>query len=324
MATRARRHTALLALGWAATFLIHASRAEAAAPYWRCELDRVTVISNSSATRCELLLRATLRYEQVLTDLVRWEADATIKPLRLFSLTRADAREVMYTEKELDQQARTRSVIRSKYLPDAEVNVATLVDVGGDEPLQSVLFMYGQSLLSSGPNRKYPAWYRLGIANLLNGLMIRPDGTVLLNRNPQFAAVVGASDRASGSLDLPALLDAKHARTPADFNELARSAHVWAQFGMLTTEEHRRQFQELAVLMRQGAPAADAVQTAFGRSLAELTEQFERGAWRKDLSYRFPAPDKLPDVEPAIEMNAAAVDAQLETLKELVIEVGDL
>lgn len=324
MATLAPRHAALLASWLAATLLIHTGCAEAAGTYWRCELDRVTVIANGSAVRCELLLHATLRYEQLLTELVRWAPDATIKPLRFYSLTRGDARDVMYTEKELDEQARTRSTIRSKYLPDAELNVATIVDIDGDEPMQSVLFLYGQSLLSTGPTRTYPAWYRLGVANLLNGLMIRPDGTVLLNRNPQFAAVVGENARPSTRFDLPALLDAKHVRNSADFNELARRSHVWAQFGLLTTEEHRKQYEQLAVLMRQGAPAEQAVPAVFGVPLAELTDEFERGAWRKDVSYRIAPPDRSPGVAPAVELDAAAVDAQLKELRDLVAEIGDL
>lgn len=324
MATLAPRHAALLASGLAATLLIHAGRAEAAGSYWRCELDRVSVIANGSAARCELLLHATLRYEQLLTELVRWAPDATIKPLRFYSLTRGDAREVMYTEKELDAQTRTRSTIRSKYLPDADFNVAAIVDIDGDEPMQSVLFLYGQSLLSTGPTRAYPAWYRLGVANLLNGLVIRPDGTVLLNRNPQFAAVVGENARPSTRFDLPALLDAKHVRNSADFNELARRSHVWAQFGLLTTEEHRKQYEQLAVLMRHGAPAEAAVAGVFGVPLAELTEEFERGAWRKDVSYRIPPPDKSLSVTPAVELDTAAVDARLSELRDLVAEIGDL
>jgi hypothetical protein len=320
MATLARRHAVLLALGLAATLPIHASRAEAAAPYWRCQLDRVTVVSNSSAARCENLLRATVRYEQVLAELARWQGDMTINPLRLYSLTRADAREVIYTEAE--QDARTRAGIRSKYMPGAEFNIATIVDVDGDEPLQSVLFLYGQSLLASGPMRKYPAWYRLGVANLLNGLTIRPDGVVLLNRNPQFAAVVRESDRASPSFDLPALLDAQHVTNPAAFNELARRSHAWAQFGLLTTAEHRQQYQELALLMRAGTPAEQAVQTVFGSSLAELTKEFERRAWRKDVSYRISPSASLPDVAPAIEMDAPTANAQLKTLKR-DIQSGD-
>ena len=272
------------------------------------------MISNSSAVRCETLLRATLRYEQVLAELVRWEADMTINPLQLYSLTRSDARAVMYTESE--QDARTRLGIRSKYVPGAQFNIATIVDVDGDEPLQSVLFLYGQSLLASGPMKKYPAWYRLGVANLLNGLTIRPDGSVQLNRNPQFAAVVRESDRVRRRFDLPELLDAQHVANPADFNELARSSHVWAQFGLLTTYEHRKQYQDLAALMRNGTRAEEAVQAVFGNSLADLTEEFERGAWRKDVSYRIPAPLSMPEVAPAIEMDEAAAEAQLKALKE--------
>jgi hypothetical protein len=314
MAKGAPRRAALLALGLAATLSMHAGRVAAAASYWRCGLDRVTVISNSSAARCETLLRATLRYQEVLAELARWEADMTINPLQLYSLTRADAREVMYTESERD--ARTRLAIRSRYVPGAQFNIATIVDVDGDEPLQSVLFLYGQSLLASGPMKKYPPWYRLGVANLLNGITIRPDGSVQLNRNPQFAAVVRGSERARGRFDLPELLDAQHVTNPADFNELARRSHVWAQFGLLTTHEHREQYQDLAALMRTGTRAEAAVQTVFGTSLADLTKEFERGAWRKDVSYRIPALLSMPEVAPAIEMDEAAVDAQLKALKE--------
>lgn len=313
MAKVAPREAALLALALAAVLSIQAGRAEAAT-YWRCELDRVTVVSNSSAARCEYLLRAALRYEQVLSELVRWDADMSINPLRLYSLTRADARAVMYTEEE--QDASVRAGIRSKYMPGAQFNIATIVDMDGDEPLQSVLFLYGQSLLATGPMRKYPAWYRLGVANLLNGLTIRSDGTVLLNRNPQFAAVVRDNDRPRVTFDLPALLDARHVTNPADFNELARRSHTWAQFGLLTSDEHRRQYQELALRMRDGMAAEEAVRAVFGSSLAELTDEFERGAWRKDIYYRIPAPENRPELAPAIELDAAMADAQLETLRQ--------
>ena len=199
---------ALAALSLTVSGLIVAGRAEAAASYWRCGLDRVTVVSNGSAARCEILLRATIRYEQVLTELVGWEPDASILPLNLYSLTRADAKQIMFTTGQLAEQTRTRTVTYSKYLPGQDLNIASMVDVGGDEPLQSLLFIYGQSLLANGPARSYPAWYQLGVANLLNGLVIRPDGTVLLNRNQTFVAVVEGNQRAGGRLSLSALLDA--------------------------------------------------------------------------------------------------------------------
>lgn len=323
MARLAPRHSALLGLGLS-VLLLHASSAAATGSYWQCEQDRVMVISNSSAARCELLLRATLRYDQLLAELAGWKSDEAMLPLRLYSLTRSDARAVMYNRKELDEQARTRSVIRSKYLPAAEFNVAAIVDVDGDEPLRSVLFMYGQSLLSNGKSRAYPAWYRLGVANLLNGLTIRPDGAVVLNRNPRFAAVVGEYERVTERLDLPELLDAKHARTPAEFNELARRSHAWAQFGLLTTEEHRNQYEALATLMRQGASAEEAVPRAFGVSLVELADEFDQGAWRKDVSYRIPPPGAPPSVAPATEMDKTAVHAALKSIKDLVAEIGEM
>jgi hypothetical protein len=272
------------------------------------------------------LLRATLRYEQLLSELVGLQLDESITPLLLYSLTRADAREYMFTEKELGEQARTRQLIHSRSMPGMELNILGIVDLGGDEPLQSALYMYGQLLLSSGPTRSYPAWYQIGVANLLNGLMIRPDGMVLLSRNPAFLAVVDNHQRASDSarVDLPGLLDAKPSGfSPADFNEFSRRAHIWAQFGLLTTEQRRKQYHDLADLMRQGTPTEEAAATAFGVSLKELTEQFAGGAWRKDASYRLPAPAQSPSIATPVEMDAAAADEKLQVLKNRVAEFGD-
>jgi hypothetical protein len=322
--SRALSGVALFALSLTISTLIIAGRAQAAAAYWRCGLDRVTVISNGSAVRCEILLRETIRYEQVLAELVGWEPDASILPLNLYSLTRGDAKQVMFTAGQLAEQTRTRTVTYSKYLPGLDLNIASIVDVGGDEPMQSLLFIYGQSLLANGPVRSYPAWYQLGVANLLNGLVIRPDGTVLLNRNQTFVAVVEGSQRAGGRLNLAALLDAKIRDLPAaDFNELARRAHVWAQFGLLTTAEHRKQYRELALLMRQGAPAEEAVPAAFGISLAVMTEQFDAGAWRKDASYRLPAPSTSPSVTAAAPIDAPAAEALFKLIEARVAEKAD-
>jgi hypothetical protein len=325
LANRTSRRAALLALGLAATSMLATTRAEAAEKYWRCELGRVAVVANSSATRCELLLRATLRYEQLLSELIGIQLDESLTPVRLYSVAHADAREYMFTEKELSEQVRTRQAIHSRSMPGLELNVLSIVDLGGDEPLQSVFNLYGQLVLSSGPTRSYPAWYQVGIATLLNGLLIRPDGTVLLSRNPAFLAVVDNNQRASDSarVDLAALLDANPSGfTPADQNEFARRADVWAQFGLLTGEQRRKQYRDLADLMRQGTPAEEAVSTAFGISLKELTEQFEGGAWRKDASYRLPAPAKPPSIATPVELDAAAVDEQLKTLKERVTQFG--
>ena len=325
MGTLPSRHAALLAFVLVVTSLIATSRAEAADRYWRCELGRVAVVSNSSATRCELLLRATLRYEQLLSDLVGMQLDESLTPLMLYSLTRVDAREYMFTEKELGDQVRTRQAIHSRSMPGLELNVLSIVDLGGDEPLQSALNLYSQMLMSSGPTRRYPAWYQLGVATLLNGLMIRPDGMVILSRNPAFLAIVDDHKRASADarVDLPALLDAKPAGLPpADYNEFSRRAHIWAQFGLLTTAERRKQYHDLADLMRQGTPAEEAVPAAFGISLKELTEQFERGSWRTDVSYRVPAPASAPSIATPVELDAAAVDEQLQLLQQRVAQFG--
>jgi hypothetical protein len=41
------------------------------------------------------------------------------------------------------------------------------------------------------------------------------------------------------------------------------------------------------------------------------------------VSYRISAPAQSPGVAPAVEMDAAAVDAQLKALQTLVAEIGD-
>jgi hypothetical protein len=311
----------VLIAAWLATW----SPAEAASPYWKCSLDRLTVITNGSAARCERLIRTTARYEQLLIELTGWESDTTMRPLTLYSLTRPDARQRMFTEKQLAEQTRTRRNTYSKYMPGPELNIAAIIDEGGDESLQSVLFIYGQALLTEGPTRSYPLWYQLGVANLLNGALVRPDGTVLLNRKQTFAAQVQDNQRASQRLDLPALLAAeREGLAPADFNEVARRAHMWAQFGLLTTEERRSQYRELAVLMRQGATAAEAVPDAFGKPLDALAEQFASGAWQKDASFRLPAHGAPPEVLPPGPLEGAELEAQLGALAARVAEYPDI
>jgi hypothetical protein len=308
-----------------AACLMTASYAEAATPYWRCSLDRLTVITNGSAARCERLIRTTVRYEQLLIELTGGEADTAMPPLTLYSLTRVEAKQGMYTEQQLAEQARTRRYTTSKYLPGPDFDVAAIVDEGGDESLQSVLFIYGQSLLRAGPARSYPLWFQLGVANVLNGAVVRPDGTVLLNRKQTFTAVVEDKQRANQRLDLPALLDAQPTSlAPADFNEVAKRAHMWAQFGLLTTEERRSQFRELALSMRQGASAADAVAESFGMTLDALTGQYEAGAGRQDASYRLAPRGAPPQVVPADPIEGAELDAQLKVLAARVAEYPDV
>jgi hypothetical protein len=165
-----RTHCIRVGLALIAAWLTAAATAEAATAYWRCSLDRLTVITNGSAARCERLIRTTARYEQLLIELTGWEPETTMRPLTLYSLTRPDARQRMFTEKQLAELTRTRRNTYSKYLPGPELNIAALIDEGGgDESLQSVLFIYGQALLTEGPTRSYPlrALIRFGISSAL-------------------------------------------------------------------------------------------------------------------------------------------------------------
>jgi hypothetical protein len=290
----------------------------AAEAYWRCAVGRVVVVTNSSGARCERLLRAALRYEQVLMDFTGLEADTALPPLTLYSLTRDDAKRLIFKPEELEEQKRSRSYTHSKYMPSADDVVAVVVDQPGDEPLQSALFMYGQGMLSYQAARSYPAWYQLGIANLLNGLIMKPDGTVLLNRNPMFMAAVENGKRPTERLDLPKLLDAVPQNlAPADFNELASRAHAWALFGVLTTPERRERYRELAMLMRQGTPAAEAVQEAFGKPLPELQAEFEANRWRTEVSYRLEPPaSPLPAIDGPTAIPEADLTLLMEQLKQ--------
>jgi hypothetical protein len=163
------------------------------------------------------------------------------------------------------------------------------------------------------------------VANVLNGAVVWPDGTVLLNRKQTFTAVTQDTQRANQRLDLPALLDAQPTSlAPADFNEVAKRAHMWAQFGLLTTEERRSQFRELALSMRQGASAADAVAESFGMTLDALTGQYEAGAGRQDASYRLAPRGAPPQVVPADPIEGAELDAQLKVLAARVAEYPDV
>jgi hypothetical protein len=92
----------------------------------------------------------------------------------------------------------------------------------------------------------------------------------------------------------------------ADYRSFLAAAREWAQFGLLTTEQHRSQYRDLALLMRQGMPAEDAVKEAFGISLEELSKDFADRSWRYHVQFhlapisagkRLPAPTKLEPTE---------------------------
>jgi hypothetical protein len=309
---------------WASAITIAASfvcsgQARAEPSYWRLSTDRLTVVSNSSAKRCERLAASIIRFEQILFELTGWDREVALAPLRFFSLTREDAKAVMLSEAERGRLSRERVLIHSKSLPGPEFDVVAIMDVGGDEPLQSALFLHGQGLMSAGPTRSYPAWFQLGVAGLLNGLVFKPDGTVLLNRNLMFQAVTERGERSDARFDLTRLLNADVREfSPADFNEFALRAREWAAFGLLTTPERGEQYREFALLMRQGAPLEEAISDAFGASLAQVLAEFEAGGWRKDVTFRF-APPATPIIIPAASPIGPSELAQL--LQEIAARV---
>jgi hypothetical protein len=147
-------------------------------------------------------------------------------------------------------------------------------------------------MLTSGPTLRHPPWYQLGVANLLNGLIIRDDGSVLLNRNSPFEPVVNGDRHARVHYDLEKLLQtgASDLAAGANYREFVHQAREWAEFGLLTTEERRSHYRELATLMRQGEPAADAVNDAFGVPFEQVVAEFEGGRWHREIQFRLTAP----------------------------------
>jgi hypothetical protein len=308
---------AILALTLALTLVwprfAHADRET---PYWRLDAGRLSVISNSSAQRCQRLAASVIRFEQVLFELAGWESDLTLAPLHFYSLDRGDARTVLLTENEREQKS-NNIVIHSKWMPGAEFDIAAIVDIGGDEPLQSVLFMYGQGQLSQGPTRTYPAWYQLGVASLLNGVVIKPDGTVLLNRNLSFEAVVEKGPRSASRFDLARLLEGRpEALSPAEFNAFVPQAREWAVFGLLTSAERRAQYHELALLMRQDASLEEAALEAFGKPFAEVAKEFDHGKWRKDVRFRLSPPATPIETPAAVQIEPAQIELLLQAVAE--------
>jgi hypothetical protein len=280
-----------------------ASPARAETSYWRLTADRVTVLSTGSAKRCEHIAFQVLRFEQFFRELSGWNPEDEFRPIAVYAMANGDAQTVMFNEEDRRKQTSQWSIY-SKFLPGLDFNAVALIERSGDDmPLQSVLLMYAQDLIQTGPARQNPIWFQIGVPNLLNGVVIRDDGTVWLNRNTLFEPVVDKKNQGHVAYDVPQLLSAS-ASGVSDWREYSKRAQVWAQFGLLTGPERRKQFQELALLMRQGTPAEEAVSQAFGASLADVTAQFNDGAWRKQATFKFP-----PTTTPIAVPNAEKVDA---------------
>ncbi len=261
-------------------------------PYWRVSMEGLTVISNGSAQ------------------------DSAFQPLTVYSLSNSDASQWFLTESDKKQQSAQNMRIYSKYLPGTDTNIAAIVDAGSDEPLQSVLFLYARSVLQTGPGRGFPAWYVIGVSDITNGLLIRDDGSILLSREASFRPVVDKTVRAK--YDLASLLSAtyKDLSGGGSWEEFSNRARAWAQYGLLTTPDRRTHYRELAILMRQGTPAADAVSQAFGSSLAEVAKDFEDERWRHDAVFRIPPPKTLPAVPPAQPLDQGQIKAALQVVAD--------
>ncbi|HKE87354.1 MAG TPA: hypothetical protein VKB50_26540 [Vicinamibacterales bacterium] len=311
-----RHSTSLLLL---AACLLLGAQANAAAQYWRCGNGRVTVISNSSAERCERLARYVLTFERAVIELVGWERDLELEPLTFYSLTRTDAKEVMFTQQDLVNQVKEHMTTYSKFLPDVDYHVAVIMDVGGDEPLESVMFLYGHSVVAQGNLVSYPPWFQFGISNVLNGMAVRPDGSVLFNRRLLFTAVVKGDEQPSALRTLQGLLATSYRDvTQATYNEVAKRALEFAHFGLLTGPERQKQYRDLAALMRQGMSPQEAVPEAFGISLDALSALYESGAWKKDISYRLAAPADLPTVAAGTPIDPTEIDKLLKVIADRV------
>lgn len=304
---------------WTASILVAAlmtNAAEAGTSYWRITSDRVTVISDGSGERCTRLADELTAFERILRQEANWDPDYEPPPITVYAISRQDAGRVFLSDSERKQQALTRFTFFSKYLPDRDSTTLALVDNGGvDDPLQSIFLMYAQGLLTNGPSQHEPPWYQFGIANIFNGMIIRSDGSALLNRNVLFEPLNDGKRVPHESYPLPKLLQIGTADlNGGDVWAYLSAAREFAQFGLLTSDERRSQYRELALQMRQGVPADEAVKAAFGKSLEVLAGEFATSNWRSLVQFRInPVKSAKPFPEP-VKLEAGEAEALLQAL----------
>jgi hypothetical protein len=300
---------------------IVAPRAHADTAYWRLSTERITVISNGSAKRCERLAAQFLTFERVLRELAGLDEDSQLTPVSIYVLSEADARRVFLSEADKRQQDARNTRIYSKYFPGRDMNVAAIVDANGiDEPLQSVLLLYAGGLLTSGASRAFPLWYQIGVSNITNGLLIRDDGSVLLSRDGRFEPDAGTNGRVTYDLATLLATTGRDLSNGGDWRSFARRARELAQYGLLTTAERRAHYRELAALMRQGTPADQAVTQAFGIPLAQLSQEFEDSRWRREAQFKIPAPKTGPVLPTPELLDAAKAKDLLQVVADRVAQ----
>ena len=295
-------------------------------PYFMITTDRIAVVTNSSAKRCSRVAFQFIRFESVFRYLAGWDSDIELRPLKVFLLADKDAKQVFLTEDDRNREKTTDMFIYSKFLPGREFNIAAMVDHDSyDDPMQSLFLTYAQSALAAGPTHQHPAWYLLGVSNLLNGLVIREDGSAILNRNLPFAPDLADASGTHAKFDLPTLIATTRTIglfSQSDWKEFILRARDWAEFGLLTKPERRKQYRDLAELMRQGTPADEAVTQAFGMPLAQLTEEYQTNKWRLGVQFRIPPPATPMVVPDATPLAAEEAKKQLQIVADRVGEVS--
>jgi hypothetical protein len=289
--------------------------AAAMAGGWRVSADQTTLVCTTSASKCARIAAQFLDFTRLLRYLAAWDADYTPQPLVVFDMTADQANVWLLTTAD----RRENGIVGSKLLPGSEQTFAAIVEspemVGENSSLQGMLLLYAQSIMLTGPTARYPPWYPLGISELVNGVILRNGGVVYFDHSAPFQPVL-KTRQASARYDLKHLLEATAADlSGGDYREFLRRARSWAEFGLLMTPEQRAQYQELGLLMRQGADAEEAVQKAFGRPFSQVETEFEDGHWRKSAQFRLNLPGTSAPV-PAVEnVDGEQVNALLAQLK---------
>lgn len=264
----------------------------AAIPYLTTTVDELTVMSNGGAKRCARIAMQFIRFDALMRDLAGWDEDAHLPALKVYLIGSSDGKKAFLTDADRKKQDATRMYIYSKYMPGPDFDIAAMLDEQQyEEWMQSLFLLRAETLLVAGATRRYPAWYQIGVSNLLNGLVIKEDGTILFSRDTAFVPQGDDTSRSHLKFDLPALLDMRRTsdlKSQADWQYFFARARDFATYGILTTPERKTLFRDLALLMRQGTPAEDAVKEAFGVSLADLTADFTSNRWRREVQYRLP------------------------------------
>jgi hypothetical protein len=305
---------------------VPADRAANAGAYFTTTVDELTVVSDVSAKRCSKIAVQFIRLDALMRDLAGWDADARLPPLKVFLIAARDEG-IFLTAADRKKQDATRMNIYSKYMPGREYDIAAMLDEESyEEWMQSLFLMRAERLLIAGTTRRYPAWYQIGISNLLNGLLIREDGSIIFSRTTAFVPTTDETGGPRLKLDLPKLLAIARTgelKSQNDWQEFYARARDWAAFGILTTPERKQHFRDLALLMRQGMPADEAVKEAFGVTLEVLAADYGTNKWRKEVQYRMPPPAAAVIVPEPIRVADDGVDEQLKIVATRVLESAD-